>query len=87
MKSLRQYFLGDNGIVRKFLKTMRKKKEKRIKVILFVRIKVNTIESIIPKALINNETSLEEFTISMNEAEIIVNQKNGENSKKQYSKR
>ena len=52
---------------------MRKKKEKRIKVILFVRIKVNTIESIIPKALINNETSLEEFTISMNEAEIIVN--------------
>lgn len=70
-----------------FLKTTRKKEEKRIKVVLFVRIKVYTIERIIPKALIDNETSHEEFTIRMNEAEIIVNLKNGENSKKQYSKR
>ena len=53
-------------------KTMRKKKEKAVKVVSFVRIKVNTIESVISKALIDNETSHEEFTISMNEAEVIV---------------
>ena len=51
---------------------MRKNQEKAIKVVYFVRIKVNTIESVISKALIDNETSHEEFTISMNEAEVIV---------------
>ena len=57
----------------KSLKTMRKKKEKCSKVALFARIEVNTTENIISKALTDNETSQEEFTISMNEAEIIVN--------------
>lgn len=52
---------------------MRKNQEKAIKVVSFVRIKVNTIESVISKALIDNETRHEEFTKDMNEGEITVN--------------
>lgn len=52
---------------------MRKKKEKYIKVVFFVITKVNTIENIISKALIDNETRHEEFTKDMNEGEITVN--------------
>ena len=66
-------FLWSNEIGMKSLKTMTKKKEKCNKVVLFARIEVNTTENIISKALTDNEISQEEFTISMNEAEIIVN--------------
>lgn len=52
---------------------MTKKKEKLNKAVLFERIKVNTIESILSKALIDNETSHEEFTKGMNQAKTIVN--------------
>ena len=45
---------------------MRKKKMKQNKFVLLARIKLNSIENIISKALKDNTISCEDFTIIMN---------------------
>ena len=49
-----------NGITKENLKTMRKKRKKHNKIVLFSRNRLNSID---------NEMSFEEFTIIMNKAE------------------
>ena len=44
-----------SGFVKKFLKTIRNKKKKRNKIIMLARSKLNSIESKISKALMDNE--------------------------------
>ena len=55
------------GIVKKLLKTTRNKKKKRNKIVMLARSKLNSIESKISEALINNEISYEDFMIIINE--------------------
>ena len=55
------------GIVKKLLKTTRSKKEKHNKIVMLARSKLNSIESKISEALINNEISHEDFMIIINE--------------------
>ena len=55
------------GIVKKLLKTTRKKKKKCNKIVMLARSKLNSIESKIYEALINNETSHENFMAIINE--------------------
>ena len=55
------------GNVKKFLKTARNKKKKHNKIVMLVRSKLNSIESKIYKALINNEISHEDFMTIMND--------------------
>ena len=50
------------GIVKKLLKTTRNKKKKHNKIVMLARSKLNSIESTIYKALIDNEISHEGFT-------------------------
>ena len=45
------------GFVKKFLKTIRNKKKKHNKIVMLARSKLNSIESKISEALINNEIS------------------------------
>ena len=45
----------DAGFVKKFLKTIRNKKKKHNKIITLARSKLNSIESKISKALMDNE--------------------------------
>ena len=51
---------------------MRKKKKKHNKIFLLARINLNSIENIIPKALIYNEINCEDFTTIMNKEKSIV---------------
>ena len=55
------------GLVKKFLKTTRNKKKNHNKTIMLARRKLNSIESKISEALINNEISLEDFMAVLNE--------------------
>ena len=48
-------FSVTTGFVKKFLKTIRYKKEKHNKIAMLVRSKLNSIESKISEVLINNE--------------------------------
>ena len=54
------------GIVKKLLKTTRNKKEKHNKIVMLARSKLNSIESKISEALINNEISHEDYTTIIN---------------------
>ena len=65
-----------SGFVKKFLKTIRNKKKKHNKIVMLARSKLNSIESKISKALIDNEISHEDFETIINE------EKNMENWKK-----
>ena len=56
-------FLITTGIVKKFFKTTRNKKKKHNKIVMLARSKLNSIESKISEALINNEISHEDFMI------------------------
>ena len=56
-----------SGFVKTFLKTMRNKKKKHNKIIMLARSKLNSIESKISKALVDNEISHEDFEIVINE--------------------
>ena len=47
--------------MKKFLKTIRNKKKKHNKIVMLARSKLNSIESKISKALIDNEISHEDF--------------------------
>ena len=53
--------------IKKFLKTIRNKKKKHNKVVMLARSKLNSIESKISKALIDNEISHEDFETIINE--------------------
>ena len=55
------------GFVKKFLKTIRNKKKKHNKVFMLARSKLNSIESKISEALINNEINHKDFMTIMNE--------------------
>ena len=65
--SLSLAFSLSTGIVKKLLKTKRNKKKKHNKIIMLARSKLNSIESKISEALINNEISHEDFVIIINE--------------------
>ena len=56
-----------SGFVKKFLKTIRNKKKKHNKIVMLARSKLNSIESKISEALINNGISHEDFTTILNE--------------------
>ena len=56
-----------SGFVKRFLKTIRNKKKKHNKIVMLARSKLNSIESKIYEALINNETSHENFMTIINE--------------------
>ena len=56
-----------SGFVKKFLKTMRNKKEKHDKIVMLARSKLNNIESKISKALMDNKISHEDFETIINE--------------------
>ena len=58
------------GFVKKFLKTIRNKKKKHNKIVMLARSKLNSIESKISEALINNEISHEDFMTIINEKKI-----------------
>ena len=60
-------FSISTGIVKKLLKTTRNKKKKHNKIVMLARSKLNSIESKISEALINNEISHEDFTTIINE--------------------
>ena len=55
------------GFVKKFLKTTRNKKKKHNKIVMLARSKLNSIESKISKALVDNEISHEDFETIINE--------------------
>ena len=55
------------GFVKKFLKTIRNKKKKHNKIVMLARSKLNSIESKISEALINNEISHQDFMTILNE--------------------
>ena len=60
-------FSTSTGIVKKLLKTTRNKKKKHNKIVIVARSKLNSIEIKISEALINNETSHENFMTILNE--------------------
>ena len=62
-----------SGFVKTFLKTIRNKKEKHNKIVMLARNKLNSIESKISKALMNNEISHEDFETFINEEKDIEN--------------
>ena len=55
------------GFVKKLLKTTRNKKQKHNKIVMLARSKLNSIESKMPEALINNEISHEDFMTTLDE--------------------
>ena len=60
-------FSISTGIIKKLLKTTRNKKKKHNKIVLLTRSKLNSIESKISEALINNEISHKDFMTIINE--------------------
>ena len=64
-------FSISTGILQKLLKTTRNKKKKHSKIVIIARTKLNSMESKVSKALINNEISHEDFmTITNKERNI-----------------
>ena len=55
------------GLVKKILKATRNKKKKHNKIAMLARSKLNSIESKISEALINNQISYEDFITIINE--------------------
>ena len=60
-------FSISTGIIKKLLKTTRNKKKEQNKIAMLARSKLNSIESKISEALINNEISHEDFMAIINE--------------------
>ena len=56
-----------SGFIKRFLRATRNKKKKHNKIALLARSKLNSIESKISQALINNEVSHEDFMTILNE--------------------
>ena len=65
--SLRLAFSLCTGLVKKLLKATRNKEKKHNKIVMLARIKLNSIESKISEALINNQISHEDFITIINE--------------------
>ena len=65
--SLSLTFSLSTGIVKKLFRTTKEKKKKHNKIFMLARIKLNSIESKISEALINNEISREDFMTIVNE--------------------
>ena len=65
--SISSTFSITSGFVKRFLKTIRNKKKKHNKIIMLARSKLNSIESKISKALMDNEISHEDFETIINE--------------------
>ena len=63
-------FLISTGIIKKLLKTTRNKNKKHNKIAMLALSKLNSIESKISEALINNEFSHEDFMTIINEEKI-----------------
>ena len=61
------------GIIKELLKITRNKKIKHNKIVMLARSKLNSIESKISEALINNEISHEDFMTIINEEKNIEN--------------
>ena len=61
-----------SGFVKMFLKIIRNKKKKHNEIIMLARSKLNSIESKISKALMDNEISHEDFETIMNEEKKIL---------------
>ena len=66
-------FSISTGIVKKLLKTTRNKKKKLNKIVMLARSKLNSIESTISEALVNNEINHEDFMTIINEEKNIEN--------------
>ena len=62
-----------SGFVKKLLKATRNKKKKHNKIVMLARSKLNSIESKISKAMIDNEVSHEDFETIINEEKNIEN--------------
>ena len=60
-------FSVTTGFVKKFLKTTRNKKKKPNKIVMLATSKLNSVESKISEALINNEICHEDFMNILNE--------------------
>ena len=60
-------FSVTTGFVKKFLKTIINKKKKHNKIVMLATSKLNSVESKISEALINNEISHEDFMTILNE--------------------
>ena len=60
-------FSLSTGLVKKKLKTTRNKKKKHSKIVMLPRSKLNSIESKISEALMNNQISHEDFVTIINE--------------------
>ena len=65
--SLNLAFSLYTGLVKKLLKAIRNKKKKHNKIVMLARSKLNSIESKISEALINNQISHEDFITIINE--------------------
>ena len=65
--SLSLAFSISTGLIKKLLKTTRNKKKKHNKIVMLAGSKLNSIESKIPEALINNEINHEDFTTIIDE--------------------
>ena len=68
--SFRLAFSVSTGIAKKFLKTTRNKKKKHNKIVMLARSKLNSIESKISEALINNQISHEDFITIINKEKL-----------------
>ena len=60
-------FQLSTGLVKKLLKTTRNKKKKHNKIVMLARSKLDSIESKISEALINNEINYEDFMTIIDE--------------------
>ena len=67
MQVLVLHFQFVQELQKKLLKTTRSKKEKHNKSVMLARSKLNSIESKISEALVNNEISHEDFMTIINE--------------------
>ena len=65
--SLSLAFLLCTGLVKKLLKATRNKNKKHKQIVMLARSKLNSIESKISEALINNQISYEDFITIINE--------------------
>ena len=68
--SLGLTFSISTGIVKKKLKTTSNKKKKHNKIVMLAGSKINSMESKISEALINNEINQEDFMTVINEEKI-----------------
>ena len=68
-------FSMSTGIVKKLLKTMRNKKKNLNKIVMLARSKLNSKESKISEALMNNRIGNEDFMTIINEEKTIENKK------------